>query len=934
MKFSDIFKKEHKINLAALTQQDVLLLREDISDFKAGTKFTLNPKKKSQATVQLGEGITELHLLDESGKSVNFQGNFGKIANIFAIEEKKQPDQPAIIVEKTIVNNTIKKEIIEGKEGMMGPMGPIGPLGPRGYEGAVGAKGERGERGEPGEQGPVGPQGKVGPVGPVGPQGPKGDKGDVGPQGDRGEQGSIGPQGPKGDKGDTGESGSDGLDGPQGPAGPQGPKGDKGDQGLPGIRGPIGPQGPKGDQGEPGESGPQGPMGLPGLDGLNGEKGDKGDPGVVSASFPLVYDKKSAHLSFDTKFLDDKITKVAIDPLLMSGGNGLGVKQNGSILVKTGVDYLDFRGSIELTRQGKTVIVTGTASGTGSGVTGPTGATGADGAAGVTGAVGPTGATGVTGAQGIQGNTGATGATGPSGVTINGITAGTITIREGSGILINTNIPGKEIAVENQWGELADSATTLQSYIITSLNNQIGDVNIVAGTGITLSVSTGQIIIGLSGSAQIGATGATGPTGATGSQGIQGIQGNTGPTGATGPQGNTGVTGPVGDYVISFNGKTGAIQGVSSINGLTGAVINVAFTNTGNTFTQTNVFQNDIIVNSHTVGRGGASEATNVAIGTSALAANEGSVNNSVAIGYGSASLNTDTGSRIVSIGSLAMENASGCSDSIAIGNEALRNSANADYNIAIGTEALKNSAGINNIAVGHQASFSNTTGVRNTAIGPGSLYTNESGTRNIGIGTGTLSVLTNHSDNVAIGDEALENITDGSRNIAIGSMAGKLLPDFSNHISATGSIFIGYDTRASADNEQNEIVIGTNAIGKGSNTAVIGTTGQSAAYIYGLLNAPSGISTSGATFSGDISAPNIVNFINGSTGGISFLAGSGITTTVTKGQIIISSTLPKFYEGITSPSNPIAGDRWYNTDDGIIYTSVTKGTTQVWIVG
>ena len=31
MKFSDIFKKEHKINLAALTQQDVLLLREDIS---------------------------------------------------------------------------------------------------------------------------------------------------------------------------------------------------------------------------------------------------------------------------------------------------------------------------------------------------------------------------------------------------------------------------------------------------------------------------------------------------------------------------------------------------------------------------------------------------------------------------------------------------------------------------------------------------------------------------------------------------------------------------------------------------------------------------------------------------------------------------------------------------------------------------------------
>jgi hypothetical protein len=528
MKFSDIFKKEHKINLAALTQQDVLLLREDISDFKAGTKFTLNPKKKSQATVQLGEGITELHLLDESGKSVNFQGNFGKIANIFAIEEKKQPDQPAIIVEKTIVNNTIKKEIIEGKKGMMGPMGPIGPLGPRGYEGAVGAKGERGEKGETGEQGSVGPQGKVGPVGPVGPQGPKGDKGDVGPQGERGEQGLIGPQGPKGNKGDTGESGSDGLDGPQGPAGPQGPKGDKGDQGFPGVRGPIGPQGPKGDQGEPGERGPEGPMGLHGLDGLNGEKGDKGDPGVVSASFPLVYDKKSAHLSFDTKFLDDKITKVAIDPLLMSGGNGLGVKQNGSILVKTGVDYLDFRGSIELTRQGKTVIVTGTASGTGSGITGPTGATGADGATGavgptgatgvtgtdgaigptgatgvtgVDGAIGPagpagpTGATGVTGSQGIQGNTGATGATGPSGITINGITGGNIFIFQDRGIGVTTNLNTKQIIISNQWGELDDAPSTLESYIITSLNSEIGNVNIAAGTGITLVVTTGQITI-------------------------------------------------------------------------------------------------------------------------------------------------------------------------------------------------------------------------------------------------------------------------------------------------------------------------------------------------------------------------------------------------------------------------------------------------------
>jgi hypothetical protein len=50
-----------------------------------------------------------------------------------------------------------------------------------------------------------------------------------------------------------------------------------------------------------------------------------------------------------------------------------------------------------------------------------------------------------------------------------------------------------------------------------------------------------------------------------------------GPTGPTGPM-------PT-DYVSSFNGKTGAVQGVSSINGNTGAISNVAFTNTAQSFT-------------------------------------------------------------------------------------------------------------------------------------------------------------------------------------------------------------------------------------------------------------------------------------------------------------------------------------------------------------
>jgi hypothetical protein len=47
-------------------------------------------------------------------------------------------------------------------------------------------------------------------------------------------------------------------------------------------------------------------------------------------------------------------------------------------------------------------------------------------------------------------------------------------------------------------------------------------------------------------------------------QGGGGSVGPQGNTGATGPQGNTGDTGPVGDYVISFNGLTGAVTGVTT----------------------------------------------------------------------------------------------------------------------------------------------------------------------------------------------------------------------------------------------------------------------------------------------------------------------------------------------------------------------------------
>jgi len=129
----------------------------------------------------------------------------------------------------------------------------------------------------------------------------------------------------------------------------------------------------------------------------------------------------------------------------------------------------------------------------------------------------------------------------------------------------------KTITIPNDTGTL-----TLTKNVVTSFNGSTGAV--VFSSYVTSFNGITGAVTGLT-------QGATGPQGATGSQGIQGATGNTGATGAqgiqgvtgaTGAQGVQGVTGPVGDYVVSFNGSTGAVTGVTA--------------GGANTFTQLNSF--------------------------------------------------------------------------------------------------------------------------------------------------------------------------------------------------------------------------------------------------------------------------------------------------------------------------------------------------------
>lgn len=75
----------------------------------------------------------------------------------------------------------------------------------------------------------------------------------------------------------------------------------------------------------------------------------------------------------------------------------------------------------------------------------------------------------------------------------------------------------------------------------------------------------------------------------------------------------------------------------------------------------------------------------------------------------------------------------------------------------------------------------------------------------------------------------------DGNRNIAVGYQSGSKIADGTTaNTTGDNNIFIGADTKANADGDQNEIVIGDDTTGHGSNTVTIGNDNVIATYLRG----------------------------------------------------------------------------------------------------
>ena len=116
-----------------------------------------------------------------------------------------------------------------------------------------------------------------------------------------------------------------------------------------------------------------------------------------------------------------------------------------------------------------------------------------------------------------------------------------------------------------------------------------------------------------------------------------------------------------------------------------------------------------------------------------------------------------------------------------------------------------------------------------NIAIGHSVMGSITTADDNLGIGDFALTSIQTSTRNIAIGSEALRYIKDvggthGFNNTALGWNAGKRYGDNAgNLISASYGVFIGHTTYPLENDSQNEILIGSQVRGKGSNTATIG---------------------------------------------------------------------------------------------------------------
>jgi hypothetical protein len=333
----------------------------------------------------------------------------------------------------------------------------------------------------------------------------------------------------------------------------------------------------------------------------------------------------------------------------------------------------------------------------------------------------------------------------------------------------------------------------------------------------------------------------------------------------------------------------------------------------------------DMTVNTITVGLGKNNISTNTALGYQTLnAVPSGGGGYNTAIGYQSLLKNTSGSGNVALGGNSLAANTTG-SDNTAIGYAALNtldNGASSSANVAVGSVALGNgqylayNTAVGNGALSNANGVSGTPSTKNTALGYNALNKNTTGNNNIGLGAG-----------------ALFNLTTASNNTAIGVDAGSYFTNVSNYnITGTNGVYLGYKALPSADALTNEIVIGANSNGSGSNTTTIGNASTTRAVIYGSTSLSNLPATATSGNGGDFTLEAQDGFTTGNTNGgnINLTPGSANGTGTAgivqvNGKIKITGGTPVAGAVLVSDANGLA--TWSNAVGSAVTTSTAAYT-------
>ena len=264
-----------------------------------------------------------------------------------------------------------------------------------------------------------------------------------------------------------------------------------------------------------------------------------------------------------------------------------------------------------------------------------------------------------------------------------------------------------------------------------------------------------------------------------------------------------------GTIVLSVKSQTSTSVATTTFTNSSGTVVNEI----RNASSNTNLF---IGLNS---GRRVTTSVANTFIGFSTGSNNTTGTNNTF-IGQASGTLN--------SIGSynLFVGQASGQANTL--GNSDTFVGQNAGYN---------NTSGGNNAFFGASAGYNNTSAYYNTLIGDSSGLNNTVGSSNTFIGQGAGASNTTGGSNVLLGANTGGGNTAGGSNVILGASAGRYIADKTTSPTSIGtSILIGNRTSPLANTQTNQIVIGNDSTGLGSNTTVLGNSSTITTAIYGDL--------------------------------------------------------------------------------------------------